>query len=160
MLAEPKLERRAAKRSVGIREVMPMNEIAEKVGKLFDEMAVWVEQRGLKLNGAPFIRYHVIDMDGDLEIEVGYPVDGEVSGDNRVEVGTIPTGRYLTAIYTGDYPNLMGATADIMAWAEQHKVAWDVHGNMWGGRFEFYITDPMQEPDSSKWQTEIAILTA
>jgi hypothetical protein len=31
---------------------------------------------------------------------------------------------------------------------------------VWGGRVEFYITDPGEEPDPAKWETELAFLVA
>jgi hypothetical protein len=33
-------------------------------------------------------------------------------------------------------------------------------GERWGGRLEIYLTDPDQEPDMSKWQTQLAFRLA
>jgi hypothetical protein len=33
-------------------------------------------------------------------------------------------------------------------------------GERWGGRLEIYLTDPSQEPDMSRWQTQLAFRLA
>ena len=33
-------------------------------------------------------------------------------------------------------------------------------GERWGGRLEIYLTDPAQEPDMSKWVTQLAFRLA
>ena len=33
-------------------------------------------------------------------------------------------------------------------------------GDRWGARLEFYLTDPREEPDMSKWQTQLAFRLA
>jgi hypothetical protein len=33
-------------------------------------------------------------------------------------------------------------------------------GDRWGARLEFYLTDPAEEPDMSKWQTQLAFRLA
>ncbi len=33
-------------------------------------------------------------------------------------------------------------------------------GERWGSRLEIYLTDPNEEPDMSKWQTQLAFRLA
>ena len=33
-------------------------------------------------------------------------------------------------------------------------------GDRWGSRLEIHLTDPRQEPDMSKWQTQLAFRLA
>jgi hypothetical protein len=117
--------------------------------------------KGVKPAGAPLWRYLVIDMAAKLEIDVGVPVATPLTGDNRITADTLPAGRYSTLIYTGPYEGLMQATADLLAWAEKKGVVWDKwpagsKGEGWRARIENYFTDPRAEPDSTKWQTELA----
>jgi hypothetical protein len=32
---------------------------------------------------------------------------------------------------------------------------WNVSGNTWGSRLEVYLTNPEEEPDPTRWQTEV-----
>jgi hypothetical protein len=38
----------------------------------------------------------------------------------------------------------------------QAGLEWNNRGEVWGGRFEFYLTNPAEHPDLEKWSTEIA----
>jgi hypothetical protein len=41
------------------------------------------------------------------------------------------------------------------------RVRWaDPHGDAFGSRYESYLTDPGEEPDPARWQTEVAIRLA
>jgi effector-binding domain-containing protein len=97
-------------------------------------------------------------------MEAGVPVATQVAGNGRVQPGEIPAGRYATVIHAGPYERLVDTTRDLLAWAEENGVQWQAHatGNAeaWAGRFEFYLTDPAEEPDPEKWETELAFLAA
>ena len=88
-----------------------------------------------------------------------------MTGDGRVTAEILPVGRYATLIYTGPYDGLMRATADLLAWAKEKAIVWDSWpvgptGEGWRARVENYLTDPKEEPDSGKWETELAFKLA
>jgi hypothetical protein len=102
-----------------------------------------------------------------MEIDVGVPVAAPIEGDGRVIADVLPAGSYVTTIYTGNVMNdgLMRATGDLLAWAEKNGVMWDkwqsgATGEGWKARVEFYLTDPDDEPDLDKWDTELAFKVA
>jgi len=100
-----------------------------------------------------------------MEIDVGVPVATAVEGDNRITVDILPGGRYATLVYTGPYEGLMQATGELLDWGEDKGVVWDKwpegsKGEGWRARIENYLTDPRKEPDSAKWQTELAFKLA
>ena len=49
-------------------------------------------------------------------------------------------------------------------WAAEQGLTWDVtpseSGDRWGCRLETYLTDPREEPDMSKWVTQLAFRLA
>jgi effector-binding domain-containing protein len=108
----------------------------------------------------PFIRYHVIDMDAELEIEIAAPVAAAVPGSGRVQAGELPAGRYVTLVHTGPYNGLVAANAALQDWARDQGISLECSqdGHRFRGRVEFYPTDPREEPDTAKWQVEIAYL--
>jgi len=112
----------------------------------------------------PFLKYNVIDMMRQLEIDNGVPVAAPVDGDGDVIAGAVPPGRYATVSHTGHPSELMGATKALLDWAAAQGLAWDVSpdagGERWGGRVEYYLTDPREEPDMSKWVTHLAFRLA
>jgi effector-binding domain-containing protein len=63
----------------------------------------WLAQQGIE-PGPPLIRYLVIDMDKELEIDVGLPIERAIPGNGRISAETLPAGHYATAIYRGTTP--------------------------------------------------------
>jgi effector-binding domain-containing protein len=164
MLTEPVLERRAEQAYVAIPAQTTMDALATTLPPLLPELFDWLARRGVAPAGAPLFRYLVIDMEGDLEMEVGVPVASPVAGDERVRARSLPEGRYLTAIHTGPYHRLVEATGELLACADRRSLGLAVEstpaGEAWQARTEHYLTDPGVEPDPERWQTELAFLTA
>ena len=70
MPSQPKLEHRGEQPYVAIRTRMTMKELAAGAGdELFPEVLAWLGKQGVAPDGAPFIRYLVIDMDAVLEMD-------------------------------------------------------------------------------------------
>ena len=128
------------------------------------EVFGWLGQRGSTPAGAPFWKYNLIDMERQLEVEVGVPVGGPMTGDDRVLAGVLPAGKYATLRHVGHPAGLLDATKALLDWAAQQGLSWDVTetaaGERWGGRLEIYETDPAQEPDMDKWETKLAFRLA
>lgn len=158
----PKLEQRREQSYVAIRSHATRAELSTKLPPLIGELAGWLAARGVNPMGAPFYRYLVIDQNEEFDIEVGLPVSGPLQGDGRVVVGVIPAGCYAVTTHIGSYDSLQDATADLKKWAADNDVRWDTSEDekRWGARLETYLTDPSEEPDPQKWQTEIAIRTS
>jgi effector-binding domain-containing protein len=103
-------------------------------------------------------------MAGDLLIELGVPVGAPVAEAGRIKPGVLPAGSYLVLRHTGPYDGLVASNAALQEWAADHGVRFDTQetdqGSAWGGRVEHYLTDPSQEPDPAKWETDVAYLTS
>jgi len=165
MIGKPKLEDRSEQPYVGIRTQVSMEEMGTGViPQLHGEVYAWLGKQSVSPSGAPFIRYHVINMAEKLDIEMGVPVATAISGDDRVSAEVIPAGRYATLLYIGDYSGLMEANRVLIDWAKENGIAWDrwddKNGDAFRSRIEIYHTDPREEPDPQKWETEVAIKLA
>jgi effector-binding domain-containing protein len=129
--------------------------IADRLPEVFG----WLDARGLEPAGAPFFRYNLIDMDRRLEVEAGVPVAAAAAGDGEVLAGVLPAGRYASVTHIGHPDGLVGATAALLEWAERQGLRWDVtptpEGERWGCRLEVYKTDPAEQPDMGRWETEL-----
>lgn len=160
----PHVEDRPAVATAGITRVVSMGSIPEIADRIPD-VAGWLGERGGAPSGAPYLRYHGIDMEHELVVEAGFPLaaplpdaGGEPSGD--VKPGLIPAGRYVVARHRGHPAELVDATAALLAWAADEGLAFDTsltpEGEVWAARLEIYLTDPREEPDMSRWETELA----
>jgi effector-binding domain-containing protein len=128
------------------------------------EVYAWLGARGVPPAGPPFLKYNVIDMTRQLEIDNGVPVAAPVEVDGDVIAGVLPAGRYASLTHVGHPSELMGATKTLLDWAAGQGLTFDVSpdagGERWTSRLEFYLTDPREEPDMSKWVTELAFRLA
>ena len=162
-ITEPKLEDRNEQRYVGIRTLAAIPELPTVIPQLLGEVFAWLGKQGIAPAGAPFIRYHVINMESKMDIEMGVPVASAVPGDDRVSGGVLPAGRYATLIYTGVMNGLEGNKA-LIDWARANGIAWDrwddENGDAFRSRYESFLTNPEDEPDQAKWETEVAIRLA
>jgi len=163
-LTQPQLADRPAQHYMGVRVQVPMKQMSKGViPQSFGEVFEWLEQQGVVPTGAPFVRYHVIDMSGVMDIEMGWPVADPLSGNDRIQPGVLPAGRYAFLIYTGIRNGIKGNGA-LLDWGAEHGLIWDrwedEKGDAFGGRYETSLTNPDDEPDQAKWETEVAIRLA
>lgn len=163
MMTEPRLEERGARHYAGIRAQVTMEELGATIPRLTEEVFGWLGARGIAPDGAPLVRYLVIDMAATLEIEIGVPVARTVDSDSRVRARVLPAGRYASLIYTGVH-NGIPANAALLDGGKDQGLRWDSHaterGDAFGARLEFSLTDPADEPDMDQWETEVAIRLA
>jgi len=163
MSEAPEIVTRGEQPYVAVRARVRMAELSEfaaRTGEVFG----WLGARGLGPAGAPFFKYNLIDMERELEVEVGVPVAAAVSGDDQVISGVLPAGRYATLTHVGHPSELFGVTGALLDWAATQGLRWDMWpadgGERWGCRLEIFLTDPSQEPDMSKWETQLAFRLA
>ena len=163
MTTLPRLERRPAVDYIGIRSEAAADQLPVVLPSVFSRLWAWMEGRGVRSMGVPFVRYRTVDRSGAVArfgFEVGFPAGAGVEGDEGVVAGQLPAGTYVVALYTGPYTGLREANAGVFDWARREGVSLQQSGDgvEWGAWLEFCITDPSREPDPAKWQTEIAVL--
>jgi effector-binding domain-containing protein len=160
MNSEPKIDKRAEQAYLGIRTVTPWQELPTIIPQFIGEVFGFLDERGIAPAGAPFIRYHVIDMDRALDIEIGVPVAAATSANGRLTPGSLPAGRYASLIHTGPYDQLVQANATLLDWIASQGATLDrrstPNGDAFGSRYESYLSQPDEKPE----RTEVAIRLA
>lgn len=169
MKQEPTIQRLVGHPYVAIRRHVT-DGVPQVVDSAFPELFEWLGEHGVKPSGPPFIRFLEIDAEGEpLELEVAVPVVGAVEADERVRADVLPAGRYVTFLHAGPYrsttePDLAAARARVQDWAEQQGILWDRWETDRGSAFRCYVehyrVGPVEEPDYSKWETELAYLVS
>jgi effector-binding domain-containing protein len=153
----PGIDRRAARQYVGLRVITPFEGMFAQTDKLFKELRQWVNAQGLAEQGPYFLRYHVIDMKGLMDVEAGFVVKSQQTGDGRVKGGALPAGRYAHLTYSR-YA-LRGNQA-LLIWVQEKKLEVDREitskGDAFTCRYEAYLTDYRTEPRKTKWQVDLA----
>ena len=160
-IGRPKIVTRPEQPYMGIRTIAPFKGMFKVVESLRKEMNAWVDEHSLTQSGPPFLRYHVIDMRGSMDIEFSFPFRKALPNDGNVKAGILPAGRYASLIFSGG--GISGNRA-LIEWVRAQGLEfdrWDTsQGDNFRGRYETYLTDPKIEPRKSKWQIEVAIKLA
>jgi effector-binding domain-containing protein len=151
MISNPQIDYCEEKLYMGIRAVVAFNGMFAEVDKLLKELRIWVKSQGLADEGPFFLRYYVIDMEGPMEIEVGFMVSEQRAATERIKPGTLPAGRYANLTYTGG--GLKGNKA-LLEWVRDQGVVldrWDdTAGDAFRCRYEAYLTHDRLQPRKSK----------
>ncbi len=157
-----RIELRAAQPYAGIRVRVSMDGLSGAVDEAFPELFGWLAAQDIPAAAPPFIRYLVIDMAAELQIELAVPVSADISGSERIQPGVLPAGRYGTLRHTGPYDGLVASNAALQQWAQHEGIkfdTWDTpEGTAWRARVEHYLTNPAAEPDPAKWEVDVAYL--
>lgn len=157
---EPRIASRRAQPYAAIRTQVALERLGESIPALIDETRGWLAERDVEPSDPPMIRYHVIDMERELDVSIGWPVASTVDGDGRVEPGELPAGDYAALVYTDARRGIDG-NAVLIQWAIDNAVEWDAwdtdRGQAFAGRFESFLTGPDDDPDPTTWTTEVAI---
>jgi effector-binding domain-containing protein len=161
---EPKLDNRTEKHYAGIRKVVTMQEMGSGlIPQLIGEVFAWLGKNGIEPQGAPFMRYYVIDMAENMDIEIGVPVATPVTGDGRVNPGILPGGRYASLVYTDVTKGYEGNKV-LVDWAKEKGIKWDrwddPKGDAFRSRYEIFLDGPDDDPNPANWKTEVAIKLA
>lgn len=162
-IVEPaRIEERAEIPYVGIRVITPFRGMLAERDRLLAEARSEIKEAALETVGYGFLRLHVIDMEGPMDLEAGYFTVGYVQLDHpRLRSGSMPAGRYATLSYKNHARRANGALQD---WARDNGLVldrWTVpEGDAFTCRYEAFWTDPKVEPQKTKWTVELSMRLA
>ena len=132
-----------------ISEKFGVEDPLRRFGALYGEICGHLARVGAQPIGPPFARFP--SKDGALEVEVGFPVLAAVPAAGRMETSRLPGGPGVQTIHVGAYERLPGAHEALEQWAKEH--GYEPAGPCW----EVYFTDPSEEPDVTKWRTQVVM---
>ena len=162
-IVEPaRVEERPAIPYVGIRVTTPFRGMLAVRDRLLEEARAGIKEAGIETVGYGFLRLHVIDMDGPMDLEAGYFTTGSAHTVHpRLRPGSMAAGRYATMKY---HDHARRANQALQDWARDNGLALDrrtvPEGDEFACRYEAFWTDPAVEPRKTKWTVELAILLA
>lgn len=143
---EIRLVQRTEQPTAVVREKVPMNELPEFFGRAYGAVMSAAQQQGVQLAGPPFGRYLNMPTDS-VDVEAGFPVSAPITASGGVAAGTLPACQAFEATHTGPYDTL-STTYDAIQ-DRMTEEGFNPAGSMW----EYYLSDPATEPDSSTWKT-------
>lgn len=141
-------------------EAKPIVSISEEVRnlkipfvfpKLMKEIFAFLEKAEIKPIGAPLAIFTDWKR-GKGKIKVGIPVDEKINSNVRISASQTPTGKFAYTLYIGKLRKINSVYKTMKDWI---KINGYTYTNLW---MEVYRTDPNNEPDQNKWETEVYLL--
>jgi effector-binding domain-containing protein len=154
MLSEPAFVTRPEQPYAAIRLTLDAATIPERAPPLIEEIIGWVASTDSRPDrcSSTTPRWRA----AAWTMKVGAPTTTRLEGDGRVATESLPAGRYATVTYTGPYDQLRAAHELLHEWLAKQGLPPQGMGQGRSTLLEIYHTDPSEEPDPSKWVTEIA----
>lgn len=131
-----------------IHEKVKTSDIEKTIGADFAALMEYIGKNGAKCSGPPMAITTSFDS-LMWEFEAALPIDKEIPSSDKIKVKKSFGGKTAYVVYNGPYNKTYLAYGDIEAYIKENKLS------IAGGAWESYITDPMTEPDTTKWVTEI-----
>jgi len=126
------------------------SDISMKMGQMFGELMSYCQKAKINQSGFPQSAYYKWDEVKQFTVfENRLPVSQQVPDKGRVRYTVIPATRAVLGVHFGDYDKTM------YLYQAMDEYIKDFGLQETGGPIEEYVTDPMTEPDTAKWQTNI-----
>lgn len=123
--------------------------ISPAMGTLYGNIGAYIGANGATPAGYPLAIWYQFDKEKDIwEFEAGMPVKDSVAvgkGMRLTKVG----GKAVKTTHYGAYEKMEATYNSLSAYMQQNALT------PTGPSWEVYVTDPMAEKDTAKWQTDI-----
>ena len=111
------------RKTAAIRVKTTLDKVTPKVTQLLNETAEYLQSQGITPAGPGFGIYYEVGGHGFLvDVEVGYPVEVEIPGDDRVRSGTLPGGRAVVVAYKGPHAKIAAAHRAAQRWMAKQGI--------------------------------------
>ena len=147
-MSEFSLIERASQPTAVVRSTIPVSDIPEFLGRAYEAVMRVLASQGIAPVGEPFA-YYLGPPKTTVELEAGFPIAIPCAPAGEVVAGELPSGTIASATHVGPYETMVDTYAHLTDWITAQGLV--PGGTMW----ETYLTDPQQEPDPTKWRTQI-----
>ncbi len=132
---EVKIKDYKPQRAASIRVKTTLPQVPAKVIQLLTETNDFLKSSGIKPTGPGFAIYYEV---GSflVDVEVGYPVDVEIEGGDRVQPSELPGGNAAMTLYKGPHGEMPVAHRAVHSWMNEHGVE-----STGGPTIEVFLTD-------------------
>jgi len=133
-----------------LRDRVSFDEMAQFYARSYGALVAAMEKAGVQQAGPPTGLYYAWDEAGEMtDMAAAFPIRQKATFPNEFSQTTLPAGRAIVVDYYGGYDRLGDAHNAIDDFAGENGMT------LGAPAIEEYITDPGQEPDTSRWLTKV-----
>ena len=133
--------------TLSIRTTTLAENLPQVIGKSLWQVLDYLSTEAVQTAGPPFALYHNMDM-SNLDVEMGFPVNEKVPGNEEVKPSSIPAGQVAVDMHLGPYETMEVTYNKMLAALQEQGLEMDTF------MYEFYLNDP-DEVSPEEIQTEI-----
>ncbi len=136
---------------ITVRDTASAATVTMKLSKMYNKISRFLKSANLPPTGSPIAIFHN-SSNHNLDIEACVPVDSIVKVPEGINCLTKNSHKALMVKYFGSYKSISVAYKAIEIYLIENGI--QITGPGW----EEYVTNPLVEPDTNKWQTNIYYL--
>lgn len=138
---DPHLEDLDAWVSAGVRQVVPVAELAGLFGPVYDQVSAAITQAGGAMVGPAYAEYFGMPEDS-VDVEIGFGI-AELVAIEGLNVRERPAVTAVVGTHLGGYDKLDESYAELMPWLEDQDV------ELGDSMFEWYLSEPDEAPENT-----------
>lgn len=135
--------------ALSVKDSVTVNEIGPFLGTYYPMLYMYALRNEAEMAGHHYAIYYNWDPDGKILMEAGIPLASAIEGEDMIQATMSPGGKVVKASHFGPYEDVGPVHDAINKYIEVLKLEYA------GAPWEVYVTDPMQEPDTAKWETVV-----
>ncbi|TVR70230.1 MAG: AraC family transcriptional regulator [Sphaerobacteraceae bacterium] len=123
-----------------------------------------VQNQGIHPASPLFYRYRRMgDQHAPFALEIGFALEDKTHVEGELLLSAMEPGTYVTYLHRGHPDQLFEVDPLIREWAANEGIEFSITDEngyeAWTGRYEFFLTNPDDEPDPNNWEIKLAWLT-
>lgn len=120
---------------LSIRTRTDASHLPELIGESYRRIGAYLSELDVEPEGPPFVAYYNQNME-DLDVEIGFPVDDVIPGDQDMCPGEMEEGNMVSCVYVGPYEGLKEV------YGEMHRYIEEKGLKAKGPAYETYFNSP------------------
>ena len=148
MLNTPDVVQLSTRTTAVIRMTVKREQMAAAFPAAIQEVLAGIRAQGALPAGPLFARYLRMGS-GEVEVEIGFPLERPIEPEGRLTISSLPGGRALRAVHRGPYEELYASWDQFGRWVAEN--GHDPDEGLW----ESYVTGPESSQDANEWRTEL-----
>lgn len=138
---DPHFEELDAWVSAGIRQTVPISELASVFGPAYGQVSAAIARAGATAVGPAYAEYFGMPTD-TIDVEIGFGI-AEPAAIDGLNVRERPATTAIVGTHVGSYDTLDESCAELMLWLENQDA------ELGDSMFEWYLSEPDEVPENT-----------